>query len=438
MESLMEEIELDVQKVVNGGAGLAYHDGSTVFVPFTAPGERVLVGIEARRKGHLQARLLKVIKPGIDRVEPRCPVYSQCGGCALSHLSPECQAQLKQEFVANTLYRLGRVEPQGVLQPFFAADNPWGYRRRAGFKVSWAGNRALVGFYSQNSHHVVDLPGCPVLRPELEALIAPLRHLIPALTVRKRLLQVDVASGENGVGVVFHLMDPLRAPDRHRLIEFAKKLGLASLIVQQGSRSSQKVVWRTQELFYSVDGGQLTFRPGEFIQANLEQNNHLVRLAMEEAKTGSVAWDLFAGIGNFSLPLAKRYAHVVGVELDGPSLNRARVNSHTNNRENVKFVPANLINPLEWPKQLIHPPELILMDPPRDGALALSRGLANGEIPRSERLLYISCDPATFARDAGILVQGGYFLSKVTAIDLFPQTHHVELVATFHQVPHHT
>ncbi|MBF0370278.1 MAG: 23S rRNA (uracil(1939)-C(5))-methyltransferase RlmD [Magnetococcales bacterium] len=421
------ETELQIEEIIPGGLGLGHHEGRAVFVPFTAPGDRIRVALLEKRRRHYRGRCLEVLEPGPLRVEPFCSHYETCGGCHLQHLSIEGQGEVKRGFVADSLRRLGKIDPEGILGEWIPAPSDKGYRRRAGLKVRWVKDKPLVGFFAPASHRVVDLSECPILHPKLAEFIPALRDFIPHLKVRERLPHVDVVSGENGPALVFHILSNPHGRDKDMMTGFAREHGAQQVWIQRKGKENLEEVWRGGGLTYQVDELTMRFDPGDFIQANFEQNRRLVAESMALAGSGEAAWDLFCGVGNFTLPLAKRFSRVRGIDSYGPGLRRAKTNARKNSLDSVRFRKGNLSIEEEIP-QSSGGMEILLLDPPREGAVELVKKMP-GLNPR--QVIYVSCNPATFARDAAIMEDNGFKLETVIPIDLFPNTHHLELVARF-------
>ncbi|MBF0109374.1 MAG: 23S rRNA (uracil(1939)-C(5))-methyltransferase RlmD [Magnetococcales bacterium] len=429
----MERLDLEVEKLVTGGRGLARSAGMAVFIPGAVPGDRLRVRITGRRHHHATAEIVEVVQPGPGRVSPLCLHFAssleKCGGCQLQQLDIEYQRAFKKDIVAESLLRIGHFAPLPAITPMAEVSPPWNYRRKAGFKIRRVRDRLLFGFHQAGSHRVIDLDHCPVLRPEINHLIAPLRALVQSLSVRDRVPQIDVMSGDRGVGLVMHLIEPLSPRDRQHCLAFAREQGLARFDLQQGRKERLVSLYQEGSLEYVLEGMSLKFLPVDFIQVNGAGNVNLVARAMEMVGEGQRAWDLFSGIGNFTLPLARRYQTVLAVEGNRSSLDRLRLNGHRAGFAKIERLHGDLFSASRIDSLGAGPvPELILLDPPRDGAVELCRRIGQF-IPK--RLVYVSCDPATFSRDAAVLCHFGGHLRRVEPLDLFPHTAHVELVALF-------
>ncbi|MEO5368706.1 MAG: 23S rRNA (uracil(1939)-C(5))-methyltransferase RlmD [Magnetococcus sp. DMHC-1] len=425
----MAEIDLTVERLVAGGDGLGFHAGRAVFIPFTAPGDHVRARLTRMGKHFHRAEVATLLAPGPERIAPLCSLYGHCGGCQLQHLQPQSCQMAKQGFVVDALHRIGHIADAAALtRPLLAAPVTTGYRRRASFKVREIQGRILVGFFAPGSHHLLDLAHCPVLHPALASLLHPLRHLLGTLTMRARLPQVDVVQGDNGTALICHLLDPLSGKDRERLIQFARDLGLLQLWLQGGRKHNLLPLVTETEPLYHLDGLELRFRPGDFTQANFEQNQHLVRQAMAWAGSGSRAVDLFCGVGNLTLPLGQRFTEVLGLEGYGPAVERGLANAQANRLGHIAFRQMELHGKPPLPIPELTEADICLVNPPRTGALSVMKSLVAAQVPR---VVYVACDPATFARDAAHLVHHGYRLEQVQPLDMLPLTHHVETIALF-------
>ncbi|MBF0382605.1 MAG: 23S rRNA (uracil(1939)-C(5))-methyltransferase RlmD [Magnetococcales bacterium] len=430
----MDEFELTINKIVPGGFGLGFHMEKAVFVPFSAPGDQLLVTVDKKHKNHSFATIKKIITPGLDRVPPDCAVYGECGGCQLRHLKKPLQGEIKTAFVEESLQRIGKIKPDGVVSPIVAS--PWGggYRRRTGLKVKVVKSGVLLGFFAAATHRVVDIASCPILDHRINDLLNPLRELILSLEGKNYLPEVDCVAGDENIGLLFHTLRAFSKFDVDKLKAFANEYKIPQLWIQQGKKSRLRSLHSNRVLHYGVENFSINFKPGDFIQINGEANGLLVARVMEALgpKVGdgnSVAWDLFCGIGNFTLPLATKFAKVYGVESNPRALDRLKGNVKIAALNNIVPIKADLLKPagLDRLKEL-ESADLVLLDPPRSGGLELIKRLAKY---RPQRVVYVSCDPATFARDAGVLVSAGYILKSLLPIDLFPQTSHVEMVGVF-------
>ena len=426
----VSEVDLRIEKVVSGGLGLGFYRETAVFVPFTAPGDRICAKITKQGRNHAFAQSIERLEAGPERIDPGCDLFTRCGGCHLRHLTAFCQKSVKEMFIKETLERFPNLKEVGGLMPMLVTGQGEGYRRRAGFKVRWLDSRLLLGFFQVASHYIADISAhCPILETRLDRLIRPLRAMLVSLSIKHKIPQVDVVAGDKGVGLIVHVLAKPTHQDRETLRQFALEQDIEQLYLQRGQKNSIQAVIEQNKLYYSVEGETLEFYPRDFIQAHKTGNQRLVKEVITQAGEGSMAWDLFCGIGNFTLPLTHTYQTILGVESYAPTLKQAKENARHTPTGKVRFSGLNLFQ-AEQIKQLLSkkPADVVVLDPPREGAMQLIKGLITTPL---QRLVYVSCNPATFARDAALLVHGGFRLQRIQPIDMFPQTFHVELVALF-------
>jgi 23S rRNA (uracil1939-C5)-methyltransferase len=425
-----------VSGMTHEGEGVV-HAGKTVFVAGSLPGERIRFRRIRRHRQHDEGQLLEVLEPAPERVVPRCPHFGICGGCALQHQSSAAQIEAKQRQVQDNLERLGRVVPERWLPPL--TGPVWAYRRRArlGAKFVAKKGRVVVGFRERLAPYVAAVDSCAVLAAPLGELLASLSATLTGLSIKERLPQIEVAIADNGVALVLRVLAAPAEADLERLNEFAREhsvrlylqpAGLDSVreLLPPGQQAREPLRYRLQR--FDVE---LEFKPTDFIQVNGPVNEALVTRVVEllELTPEANVLDLFCGIGNFSLPLARSARRVAGVEGEATLVDRARENARLNGMGNVEFhagdlarVPAS--HPASWMKESY---SHVLLDPPRAGAKEVL-GLIAGFRP--QRLLYISCHPGSLARDLGLLVhEHGYILEAAGVVDMFPQTAHVESIA---------
>lgn len=413
------------------GRGVARNaQGKVVFVEGALGGERVEVQqLRDKRKFDL-ARATRILEPSSGRREPRCPHFGRCGGCATQHADARTQMAAKQRGLEDCLSRIGKVKPGSLLPIVYGAE--WGYRRRARFSARFVEGKggAMVGFRERRSTFVADMKGCEVLPPEIAALIVPLRELVAALSIRERLPQIEVAAGEGGTVLLFRHLEPLNADDKVLVREFAERHRVNAWLQPEG-QDSAKPFWPQahEPLYYELPefGLRVSFLPSDFTQVNFGVNRVLVSRALRllDPRPGERIADLFCGLGNFTLPIAVRGAEVIGFEASRPLIERARQNALANNVV-AQFEVADLFKP-----DIGHFGRFdkFLIDPPREGAAGVVHGLPD-EWPR--RIVYVSCDPATLARDADTLVNAkGFRLVSAGVVNMFPHTAHVESIALF-------
>ncbi len=427
------EWELDILDLSHDGRGVARIDGKAVFVTGALPGERVRARQTQRKKSFDEASTIEVLRASPDRVTPKCVHFGVCGGCVLQHLAPEKQVQAKQRVLLENFERIGHVRPERVLAPLMG--EPWGYRRKArlGAKYVAKKDKALVGFREIDGRFIADLTRCEVLTPQVGERIAELSALVGALEAREQIAQIELAAGDETVVLVFRNLVPLGEADRARLRAFGLRSGIAIYLQPAGNDSVHPLDPHAPTLRFALPRYDVDFefRPLDFVQVNGDMNRRMVDHALDllDSQPTDRVLDLFCGLGNFTLPLARRAGSVVGVEGEAGLVQRARDNAARNGIANVEFHAADLVQDLRaqpWMKQGF---DKLLLDPPRTGADATIPQLPLGSV---QRIVYVSCHPGSLARDAGILVRDyGYRLVAAGVMDMFPHTAHVESIALF-------
>lgn len=425
--------DLRIESLSHDGRGVARIEGKTAFVHGALPGERIHFERSRKRRDYDEGRALEVLEPAAERVEPRCPHFGVCGGCALQHYDSGAQIRAKQQILLDNLARIGKVEPGEVLAPL--TGPVWGYRRRArlGAKLVRKKGRVLVGFREREAPFVTDATRCEVLDPRVGLLLEPLGELIHGLSIAARVPQIEVAVADNATALVLRNLASPSDADRAALADFGREHGIEFYLQPGGYDTVAPLEEPATPLHYRLPAQDVTigFLPTDFIQINGELNRAMVNRALELLEVGPEhrVLDLFCGLGNFSLPLARHAAAVTGVEGDAALVARARGNAATNGLGNVEFHVANLFEPEPGAPWLRGCYQRVLLDPPRAGAREVI-----AELPRlaPERIVYVSCHPGTLARDAGILVnEQGYRLAAAGVMDMFPHTAHVESIALF-------
>ena len=427
----------EIESLDQDGRGVAHLDGKAVFVDGALPGERVSLRRTRRRRRHDEAVVVEVLRAAPERVPPRCRHFGICGGCALQHLDHAAQLAAKEQVVAEALRRIGGVTPGAWLPPL--AGPAYGYRRRArlGCKFVDRKGKVLVGFRERGSPLLADLASCEVLAAPVGTLLTALADLIGSLELRRRVAQIEVAVGDDATALVLRVLDDPGPADLGRMRDFEARHGVALYLQRGGLDTVQPLSPPAAPLRYGLPGlpAGIEFAPTDFVQVNAALNRLMVERAIEllDPKPADRALDLFCGLGNFSLPLAMRVAAVDGVEVDPALVARARANALRNGMPNAAFHAADLASQSQagdWARARY---DLVLLDPPRAGAREILPVAASA---RPRHIVYVSCDPGSFARDAGILVQQlGYRLAAVGVMDMFPQTAHVESIALFEPVP---
>lgn len=421
---------VDIESLDAEGRGVARNaEGKVVFVEGALPGERVSYQrVTGKRKFDI-ARVTSVLEASGSRRQPQCPHFGLCGGCATQHADSRTQMAAKQRWLEDNLERIGKVRAETLLPIIYGAE--WGYRRRARLSVRYVPSRGgvLVGFRERRSSFIAQMSECHVLPPRVSALIAPLKALVDRLSVRARVPQIELAAGDNATALVFRHLEPLTEADVAFLRGFAREHSIHVWVQAGGPETARPLEPATSELYYELPefGVRIGFRPTDFTQVNHEVNRVLVARAVRllDPQPGERVADLFCGLGNFSLPLARRGAAVVGFEGNRELVERARDNASAN-RVVAQFEVADLF---KTGIGAFGPFAKILLDPPREGAIELVKALP-ADWPR--RMVYVSCDPATLARDAAVLVQTkGFRLAAAGVVNMFPHTAHVESIALF-------
>jgi 23S rRNA (uracil1939-C5)-methyltransferase len=399
------------------------------FVEGALPGEEVTFESFGQKKSYDLGRATEILVASAGRAIPGCPRFGVCGGCATQHADARVQMAAKQRGLEDNLARLGKVEPETLLPIVYGTQ--WGYRSRARLSVRYVPKKggALVGFRERRSTYVVDMEGCPVLPPRVSALIPALRRLVGQLSAPDRMPQIELAAGDDETILVFRHLLPLSEGDLALLKAFAESAQVHVWLQPGGPDSAHPLPPAASMLHYALPefGVRIGFKPTEFTQVNLAVNRVLVSRAVRllDPQPGERIADLFCGLGNFSLPIARRGAQVIGFEGSKPLVERARENAAANGLV-AQFEVADLF---KGNVNAFGPFRKLLIDPPREGAVELVKSL-----PESwpQRIVYVSCDPATLARDAGILVHTkGFRLAAAGVVNMFPHTAHVESIALF-------
>ncbi|WP_293030516.1 23S rRNA (uracil(1939)-C(5))-methyltransferase RlmD [Pandoraea sp.] len=415
--------------------------GKVIFVEGALPGERVIYKSYRRKPSFEQAELVRVLRPSILRATPRCRFFGTCGGCSMQHLEPRAQVAIKQRVLEDNLWHLSKVRAETMLRPIQGPD--WGYRYRARLTVRHVAKKGgvLIGFHERKSSFVADMTSCEILPPHVSDLLVPLRHLVESLSIRDRLPQIELAIGADVTALVLRILEPLSAADEPLLREFADAHGVQFWVQPKGPETAVPFYPLDRELAYVLPEYQIRmpFRPTDFTQVNHQINRVLVHRALNllAPEPGERVLDLFCGIGNFTLPLARKAGEVLGIEGSQTLTQRALDNARANGlADKTGFACRNLFDITPDELRALGAFDRYLVDPPREGALAVAKALAvlaqdNAPgLPR--RIVYVSCNPATLARDAGLLVhEAGYRLTRAGVVNMFPHTSHVESIAVF-------
>lgn len=428
-----EPFEVTIDDLSHDGRGVATWNEKKVFIHGALPGERVSAKLTGRKRRYDEGETLEVLTPSEHRVAPRCPHFGQCGGCSLQHLEETEQIRAKQNTLMQNLERIGKVVPEQRWDPITGPS--WGYRRKARLSVRYVHKkeRVLVGFREQNGRFVADMNECHVLDERIAQQIPALSQLIFSMDARATIPQLEVACGDDRCALVVRHMEALTESDLDKLRAFATESGIAILLQPKGPDTITCLEPETLELSYRVPdyGIEMFFEASDFVQVNAEINQKMISRALEllDLNGQDRVLDLFCGLGNFTLPIASRAGAVVGIEGEPALVRRARENAQRNNLDRVQFFAADLnLEPGSAP-WLREPYDKVLVDPPRSGAeFILPHIAASG----ARRVVYVSCHPASLARDAGILVhEYGFRLVGAGVMDMFPHTGHVESIALF-------
>jgi 23S rRNA (uracil1939-C5)-methyltransferase len=437
----VESLDLEAQGVAHRA------DGKVVFIEGALPGEQVQVNVSRKKNQWEQGQLSALRRESPQRVRPGCPHFGlhagACGGCKMQHLHPAAQVAVKQRVLEDQLWHLAKVRPGQVLRPI---EGPaWGYRDRARLSVRFVAKKGvvLVGFHERKSRYVADMQVCPVLPARVSAMLMPLRALVAGMDQRDRLPQIELAAGDEVTALVLRHLEPLSRGDAARLRAFAHEHGVQWWLQPQGPDSVHRLDDGGPALSYALPefGIKMPFRPTDFTQVNPHINRVLVgqALALLAVQPNERVIDWFCGLGNFTLPLATRAREVLGIEGSAALVARARDNAAGNGlAQRTRFEVRNLFELSAADLPGLAAADAWLVDPPREGAFALAKALADlhaappaGWTP-PRRIVYVSCNPATLARDAGLLVhQAGYTCSQAGVVNMFPHTAHVESIAVF-------
>ena len=423
-------MKLEIDALDAAGRGVARNAGKVVFVEGALAGELVEARLLETKPKYDRARVTAILRSSASRRAPPCPHFGVCGGCVTQHVDARTQVAAKQRWLEDNLARIGKVRADAMLPPIYGEE--WGYRYRARLSVRYVEGKggALVGFRERKSTYVADMHACGVLPPRISALIDPLRNLIGSLSIRDRVPQIEIAVGDAATVLLFRNLQPLSEGDNVLLRAFADAHRIHAWLQPAGPQTAAPFHPVAQDaLFYDLPefGVRIAFQPADFTQVNPAVNRLLVSRALRllDPQPGERIADLFCGIGNFSLPLARRGAQVIGFEGNALLVERARENAAANDLV-AQFEVTDLFTPNLAAFGRF---DKFLVDPPREGAISLVHSLP-GDWPR--RIVYVSCDPATLARDADVLVHvKGFRLSCAGVINMFPHTAHVETIALF-------
>jgi len=431
---LMEQpIEVVIEDLSHDGRGIARIDGKVMFVSGALPAEKVLVKHTGGNKNFEEGLAIEVLEASEDRVEAKCQYYDVCNGCTMMHLAPKKQIEFKANTLKQNLIKMAKIEPQTWMPAL--TDESWHYRRRARLSVRWviAKEKVLVGFREKDGRYVADMDYCEILQKPLDDLLKPLALMVEKLRIRQQIAQVEASVADDDVALIVRHLKPIGVADEKILLDFAKEYDVRIYSQSKGPKTIFEMTDKKEPLYFDMKeyGIRMEFLPSDFIQVNAKMNIKMINQAMDllDIQKEDVVLDLFCGLGNFTLPLAKRVKKIVGIEGEKTLVKRAVENAKLNSLDNVEFFEADLRKNhenSEWYKQDY---SKIIIDPPRSGAWEILPLIAS---MGANTLLYVSCHPASLARDADRLVnEFGFKMVKAGVMDMFPHTSHVESMALF-------
>ncbi len=429
------EAEARIESMSHDLCGVTHVDGKAVFIEGALPGERVRYGITRRKPSFDKGIALEILETSAERVmEPRCEHFGICGGCSIQHLKDESQVKYKQTIVEDNFNKIGNVSPEQWLPPILGQS--WAYRRKARLGVRLVPKKGgvLVGFRERNNSYITNVKHCHVLDERIAALLPALRKLISGLSCPDRIPQVEVAAGDSDVTFVFRHLVALTKEDREALQQFEQQHKIQILLQPGGPDSIQALNGSAYLLEYALPefNIDIAFRATDFTQVNIEVNRKMVHRAIEllDLNESDRVLDLFSGLGNFTLPIAKSCSEVLGIEGDDSLVKGAQNNATHNGVDNAHFATGDLYQESEAAPWGDYSFNKLMIDPPRSGASEVIKHLTTESAP--EKIVYVSCYPSTLARDSAHLVHNlGYRLKSACVMDMFPQTSHVESMALF-------
>jgi 23S rRNA (uracil1939-C5)-methyltransferase len=429
---LPEPSTVHIEAMSHEGRGIAHIDGKTVFVFGALEGEEVRIQIRKTTRNYDEAITLDVIQPSELRIKPKCDAFEVCGGCSLQHMDNDEQVAFKRRSLLEMMRHAG-IEIEQVIPPL--RSHSWGYRRKArlGVKFVRKKGRVLVGFRERNTPFLADMARCEVLIPQVGHRLQDLAKLVESLDARETIPQIEVASDDSNIALVFRHLKPLSSDDKDKLIDFAGQNDFWIQLQPGGPESIVNLYPEQQKLYFSPlqnEDIKISFDPVDFTQVNADINQQMVAQALHflDLEKNDRVLDLFCGLGNFTLPIASRCSKVTGIEGNQPMVSRAKQNAAAQAINNSEYFVADLSNPdpdVVWMRQQY---DKILLDPPRVGALDMAHSIARFG---AKSIVYISCQPASLVRDSKVICDNGYRLTHLGIMDMFPQTAHVESMAVF-------
>ncbi len=435
MQSTKPIFTAQIERLSHEGRGIVVADGKTVFINGGLPGETVDYVVTRKRGKFNEGKVVAIQNTAPERVTPPCPHAELCGGCSLQHMSSDQQIALKQTVLLEQLQHFSQLEPEKVLPPLRSPLTGYRHKARLGVRYVRKKQKLLIGFREKdNPRYLADIDSCAVLHPSVGQALPLIANLIEQLSITEAIPQIEVAVADQGPALIIRHLEALTPNDIECIQQFAQQHQFIIYLQAKGYDSIQKL-WPDDgdlllEYHLTTPALRYQFHPADFTQVNPAINQQLVARVLELVgqHPNEDALDLFCGLGNFTLPLATQFRHVVGVEGDTQMVERAKLNAKLNNINNTGFHAADLTRELAqftWAKRQF---AILLLDPPRSGALEICKQLAGFN---AKMIIYISCNPATLARDAGELTQHGYRLTQAGVIDMFAHTRHVEAIAVF-------
>ncbi len=431
---LMEQpIEVVIEDLSHDGRGIARVNGKVMFVNGALPGEKVMVKHTGGNKNFEEGLAIEILEASEDRVEAKCGFYEVCNGCTMMHLAPQKQIEFKQNTLKQNLLKMAKIKPEEWMLPLTA--DSWHYRRRARLSVRWvvAKDKVLVGFREKEGRYVADMDYCEILQKPLDDLLKPLAGMIEKLFIRQHIAQIEASIADDDVALIIRHLKPIRDDDEKILLDFAEEQGVRIYSQSKGPKTIFEMTKKDRPLFFDMPeyNIRMEFLPSDFIQVNGKMNDKMISQAMNllDVQADDVILDLFCGLGNFTLPLATKVKEIVGIEGEQSLVDRAIANAKLNQLNNVEFEVADLRRNHEHSEWFKKDYSKVLIDPPRSGAWEVLPLIAQ---TKANTLLYVSCHPASLARDTDRLVnQLGFKLVKAGVMDMFPHTSHVESIALF-------
>lgn len=418
-------IEVVVEKLVYGGKGLARHDGLTIFIPGVIFGEKVTVEVKRKRKGITEAELVEIIEPSPDRITPPCKGEEECTGAHWPYISYQAQLRFKEEILLETLRKIGNIEPRNIL-PIIPSHDTEHYRLRVQFNVRYKDSRPMIGFFREGTHHLIEIKNGFLLHPLINKSLDAIRKISDQLPPLK---EIHMNVSPEGEVLILFFVELENPPTLTPIFEILREDVREIVgIMSYAGRKKWEVLGRNY-LRLKLDDFTFYSTEGNFFQVNWKQNKNMVNslLNLAELRGNERVLDLYSGIGNFSLPLARRLEKVVGIESGYSSVEDARRNAEENGIRNIEFICEDVRKGLKALLEKKEKVDLIVLDPPRAGATKKIIDRISAFSP--SKILYISCNPTTLARDIGWLKEGGYSLKRLLPIDMFPHTCHIETIA---------